>query len=84
VKEEGGSEVVKGDGKMSADGGQAITIRDQGQAGDLCDRTFVDAVLTGDGSKILSPYADAVRTLEFVLACNASMEADAPIKIENK
>ncbi len=84
VKEEGGSEVVKGDGKMSADGGQAITIKDEGQAGDICDRTFVDAVLTGDASKILSPYADAVKTLEFVLACNASMDADAPIKIENK
>jgi len=84
AKAEGGSEVIKGDGKMSADGGQAITIRDQGQAGDICDRTFVDAVLTGDGSKILSPYSDAVKTLEFVLACNASMEADAPIRIENK
>ena len=82
--QEGGSEVIKGDGKMSADGGEAVTIRDNGQAGDLCDRTFVDAVLTGDASKILSPYADAVKTLEFVLACNASMEADAPIKIENK
>ena len=82
--QEGASEVIKGDGKMSADGGQAITIKDNGQAGDLCDRTFVDAVLTGDASKILSPYADAVKTLEFVLACNASMEADAPIKIENK
>lgn len=82
--QEGGSEVIKGDGKMSADGGEAVTIRDNGQAGDLCDRTFVDAVLTGDASKILSPYADAVKTLEFVLACNASMEADAPIKIENR
>ena len=82
--QEGGSEVIKGDGKMSADGGEAVTIRDNGQAGALCDRTFVDAVLTGDASKILSPYADAVKTLEFVLACNASMEADAPIRIENR
>lgn len=84
AQEEGSSEVVKGDGKMSADGGEAMTVKDDGQAGDLCDRTFVDAVLTGDGSKILSPYADAVKTLEFVLACNRSMEANAPIEIENR
>ncbi len=76
--------VVKGDGSMRADGGEAIEIRDNGQAGDLCDRTFVDAVLTGDGSKILSPYADAVRTLEFVLACNRSMEEGRPVNIENR
>ena len=75
--------VIKGDGAMT-ESKKMIEIKDDGQAGDLCDRTFVDAVLTGDASKILSPYADAVRTLEFVLACNASMEADAPIKIENK
>ena len=84
VQEEGSSEVVKGDGKMSADGGQAITIKANNDGGVLCDRTFVDAVLTGDGSKILSPYADAVKTLEFVLACNKSMEENRPIKLEYK
>lgn len=82
--EQGASEVIKGDGKMSADGGQAVTIQDDGRAGDLCDRTFVDAVLTGDGSKILSPYADAVKTLEFVLACNRSMDENRPISMEHK
>ena len=81
VQEEGASEVVKGDGKMSADGGQAITVRDNGDAGDLCDRTFVDAVLTGDASKIRSPYSDAIKTLEFVLACNKSMEENRPVSI---
>lgn len=76
--------VVKGDGAMRADGGEAVTIRDDGQAGDLCDRTFVDAVLSGDGSKIRSPYADAVRTLEFVLACNQSMDEKRLVAIENR
>lgn len=75
------SEVVKGDGKMSAEGGQAITVKDNGEAGDLCDRTFVEAVMSGDASKIRSPYADAVKTLEFVLACNQSMEENRPIDI---
>lgn len=78
------AEVIKGDGKLSAAGGEAITIQDNGQAGDLCDRTFVDAVLTGDGSKIRSPYADAVKTLEFVMACNQSMDENRPIRIEYK
>jgi len=50
------------EGKSSNDGGQEE------------DETFIDAVLTGDGGNILSPYADAVKTLEVVLAANRSME----------
>ncbi|MBE6929478.1 MAG: Gfo/Idh/MocA family oxidoreductase [Ruminococcaceae bacterium] len=84
VADPNANEFIKGDGAMRADGGEVITIKDQGQAGDLCDRTFVDAVLSGDGSKILSPYADALRTLEFVMACNQSMDSNLPIKIEHK
>ena len=64
--------IFKGDGTMAA-AGEGLVIKAKNDAGVLCDRTFVDAVLTGDGSKIRSPYADAVRTLEFVLACNESM-----------
>lgn len=64
--------IFKGDGTMAATG-EGLVIKAKNDAGVLCDRTFVDAVLTGDGSKIRSPYADAVRTLEFVLACNESM-----------
>ena len=74
--------VFKGDGTMKASEGGGITITEDGSYGGIrCDRTFVDAVLTGDGSKIRSPYADAVRTMEFVLACNRSMESDAPVRI---
>ena len=57
-------------------------LKDDGTAGDRCDRTFIDAVLTGDGSKILSPYADAVKTLAFVLACNQSIEEKRPVTID--
>jgi len=72
--------VVKGDGAMrsTADG---IVIKDDGLAGVRCDRTFVDAVLTGDASKIRSPYADALRSVEFTLACNLSQEISSPVEL---
>lgn len=75
--------VIKGDGALKKSV-QMTEIPDDRQAGDLCDRTFVDAVLTGDASKIRSPYADAVKTLEFVLACNQSMDENKPIAIVHK
>ena len=73
--------VVKGDGTMTSSGSGEIIYRQEGDAGILCDRTFIDAVLTGDGSRIRSPYEDAVRSLEFTLACNQSMETGLPVKI---
>ncbi len=72
--------VVKGDGTLAA-GADVVTLRDDGTAGITCDRTFVDAVLTGDAANIRSPYADAVKTLAFVLACNQSMEGNQPVKV---
>lgn len=38
----------------------------------IMDRTFIDAIKSGDGSKIRSPYADAIRSLRLTLACNES------------
>jgi len=38
------------------------------------DEVFIEAVLTGDPSEILSPYADAVKSLEITLAANESMD----------
>jgi len=76
--------VVKGDGSMTASNEGGIVYKQDGDAGLLCDRTFIDAVLTGDGSKIRSPYEDAVKSLEFTLACNKSMETGLPVKIEYK
>ena len=73
--------VIKGDGALSVSKTGEITYKQDGDAGILCDRTFIDAVLTGDGSKIRSPYEDAVRTLEFTLACNQSMDTGLPVKI---
>ena len=60
---------------------EGIEIRDDGLAGVRCDRTFVDAVLTGDATKIRSPYSDALRSLEFTLACNFSQEIGSPVEL---
>ncbi len=39
------------------------------------DDTFIEAVLTGDASEVRSPYADAVKSLEVVLAANQSIDS---------
>lgn len=74
--------VVKGDGTMRTNQEGITTIQDDGTAGVLCDRTFVDAVLSGDPSKIRSPYRDALRSVAFTLACNQSMDTRLPVKVE--
>jgi len=42
------------------------------KSGQSIDRVFVDAVKSGDGSNIRSPYADAVKSLAISLAANKS------------
>lgn len=73
--------VIKGDGIFTGPQSKGIIYKQEGDHGTICDRTFVDAVITGDGSKIRSPYEDALRTLEFTLACNKSMDTGLPVKI---
>ena len=80
-KEEKGGLVVKGDGTMRSGTGLIEEVKDDQSAGIVCDRTFVDAVLTGDRSKIRSPYADALKTLALTLACNQSMAKDKPVTV---
>ncbi len=74
--------VIKGDGAVAAADGSCLVYRQEGDAGIACDRTFIEAVLTGDGSKIRSPYADAFRSVSFTLACNESMATGRPVKVE--
>jgi myo-inositol 2-dehydrogenase/D-chiro-inositol 1-dehydrogenase len=81
-KEKSDGFVIKGDGGLTVSNTGVITYKQEGDAGILCDRTFIDAVLTGDGSKIRSPYEDAVRSLAFVIACNQSMDTGLPVKVE--
>jgi len=73
--------VIKGDGALSA-GGNAIVYNNEGDAGILCDRTFIEAVISGDGSKIRSTYREAFKSVSFTLACNKSMETGMPVKVE--
>ena len=43
------------------------------------DRTFIDAIKSGDSSKIRSPYSDAIKTLKLGFAANKSMETGEKI-----
>ncbi|MEM2940650.1 MAG: Gfo/Idh/MocA family oxidoreductase [Thermoproteota archaeon] len=45
------------------------------------DVVFIEAVRTGDASKIMSPYSDAVKTLRVTLAINESMKLRKPVRI---
>lgn len=45
------------------------------------DRTFINAIKTGDGSKIRSPYSDALKTLRLCLAANDSIKTGEAIKL---
>jgi len=73
--------ILSNDGTMKTSEGGVITYHEEGDAGILCDRTFIEGVISGDGSKIRSPYADALKTLTFTMACNESMETGKPVKV---
>lgn len=46
------------------------------------DRTFIDAVASGDGSAIRSTYPDAVKSLALSLAANKSLDTGEPVAID--
>ncbi|NLV75345.1 MAG: Gfo/Idh/MocA family oxidoreductase [Chloroflexi bacterium] len=73
--------VVQGDGTMASSSDGQVTIKDDGRAGITCDRTFVEAVISGDGSKIRSPYHDALKSLAFGLAANESMDTKKVVDV---
>ena len=54
-EEESEGFVEKGDGAMSASSTDGSVYKQDGDTGILCDRTFNDAALTEEGSKIQSP-----------------------------
>lgn len=75
-------------GTISGDGTQrrsesevGIDVKSSVDFGTICDRTFIDAVLTGDPSKIRSPYSDAMKSVAFTLACNRSMETGEVVRL---
>ncbi|MCL2056613.1 MAG: Gfo/Idh/MocA family oxidoreductase [Oscillospiraceae bacterium] len=75
--------VVSGDGMQRIAAGESgVTVNSSNDYGFECDRTFIEAAISGDASKIRSPYADAWRSVAFCLACNKSMETGMPVKVE--
>ena len=69
-------------------GGGAATINREGKAEEVAeapalnrDRVFIDAVKTGDSSKILSPYADALETHKITMAASKSFETGKAIDV---
>jgi len=53
----------------------------QNDYGQAHDNAFIEAVRTGDGSKVRSPYSDAVKTQQVVMAVNRSLETGEPVMI---
>ena len=47
----------------------------------VMNRTFIDAIKSGDVSAIRSPYEDAMKTLRLCLACNESLETGKPVML---
>ena len=81
-KEGEGGFVIKGDGALGAASKDTTLYRQDGDAGILCDRTFIEAVISGDGSKIRSSSRDAFKSVAFTMACNESMATGKPVKVE--
>jgi predicted dehydrogenase len=75
--------VVSGDGMLrKAESETGTTVKTTFDFGIVCDRTFIEAAISGDGSKIRSPYSDAWKSVAFCLACNESMETGKPVKVQ--
>ncbi len=53
---------------------ETLTYKTRVSQGVTEDRVFIDAVRSGDGSKIRSPYSDGIKSLKLAFAANESME----------
>lgn len=60
--------------------GKVTTTPDIEQTG-LQDRAFLDAIKTGDTSKIRATYRDALKSLKLTMACNESAATGKAIKL---
>lgn len=56
-------------------------VRRAFEHGITADRAFLDAVKTGDGSKIKSPYSDSIKSLKLAFAANQSMESGEVVRL---
>lgn len=74
---------IQGDGTQhKADKEKGYTVKSAVDFGTLCDHTFIEAVLTGDASKIRSPYRDAIKSVLATIACNKSIETGLPVEVD--
>jgi predicted dehydrogenase len=63
----------------SVRGTEEFTCRNRGGLPE--DEAFLHAIRTGDRSRILSQYEDALHTLEVTLAANESASTGSPVKL---
>ena len=82
-EESGSGFVVKGDGGVGKSSDSAIEYKQIGDAGVLCDRTFIEAVIAGDPTRVRSTYRDALKSVAFTMACNISMETGKAVNIDD-
>jgi len=73
--------------KLTTDGGaptltpeDAAPLDKEPRPAESIDAVFVEAVRTGDGSRIKSPYLDALKTLDVTLAANLSAKERRPVE----
>ena len=73
--------ILANDGSMKASGDAVVYKETIPDAGVPSDRTFLEAVLNNDPSKLRTSYADAVKTLAVGLAANESMATGKAVKV---
>lgn len=61
--------------------GKSYNYSDSSDCGVSADRTFIDAVRAGDPTMVKSPYRDAYKTLQTVLAVNESFKTGKVIEV---
>ena len=65
---------------ISADPGEYPELEAEAAPAPSIDAVFIEAVRTGDGSRIRSPYCDALRSLDVTLAANRSAREGKPVQ----
>ncbi len=71
------------DATILRQGQEPEVVKSAGEIFALEDRAFLDAVQTGDKSKILAPYVDSFKTAQLTIAANQSAQSGKPVEIED-
>ena len=72
---------VRGDSLTERRRNETRTFRNAADPYQVEDQTFVEAVRSGDGSRIRSPYEDAYRTHLVTVAANESAQTGRPVAL---